>query len=201
LKEEEYYTTRTQAIKLSPLRTEGLILDIGGGGEGVIGKLNGRQVVAIDTRAEELKETRNQASKIVMDAADLKFLPESFDVCTSFFSFMYIDYDKHLRVFSEAHRVLKDKGRFLVWDAKMPAEHEGYTVFVVDLKIRLPNEKIKTKYGVKWDKQQDLEHFKELAQRTSFKIMNEWSRGEVFFLEMIKMYKDTTHNSNRRVLT
>jgi ubiquinone/menaquinone biosynthesis C-methylase UbiE len=186
LKKEKYYITRVQTIELSPLKTEGLILDIGGGGEGVIGRLNGRQVVAIDTREEELKETRNQALKIVMDAADLKFLSESFDVCTSFFSFMYISRDRHSRAFSEAYRVLKDKGRFLVWDAKMPSQHEDYTVFVIDLKIQVPNEIIKTKYAVKWNRQQDLEHFKELAQRTNFKITDEWSRGEVFFLEMVK---------------
>jgi ubiquinone/menaquinone biosynthesis C-methylase UbiE len=86
-------------------------------------------------------ETRNQALKIVMDATDLKFLPESFDVCTSFFSFMYITQGKYSRVFGEAFRVLKDKAR---------------------------------------------EHFKELAQKTSFKITDEWSKGEIFFLEMIK---------------
>jgi SAM-dependent methyltransferase len=186
MRKEEYYLTRLQTIKLSPLKTEGLILDIGGGGEGIIGRLNGMQVVAIDTRAEELKEIRNQALKIVMDAADLRFLPESFDVCTSFFSFMYIPYGKHSRVFSEVYQVLKDKGRFLVWDAKIPAEHEGYTVFVADLKIQLPNEEIKTKYGVKWNKQQDLEHFTELARRANFTITNKWSRGEIFHLEMRK---------------
>jgi ubiquinone/menaquinone biosynthesis C-methylase UbiE len=181
LKKEEYYITRAQTIKLSPLKTEGLILDIGGGGEGVMGKLNGRQVVAIDIRAEELKETRNQALKIVMDAADLKFLPESFELCTSFFFFMYIPYDKHSRVFSEVYGVLKDRGRFLVCDAKMRAEYEGYRVFVVDLKIQLPDDVVKTKYGVKWNKQQDLEHFRELAQKTNFKITSEWSKGSFLF--------------------
>jgi hypothetical protein len=66
LKKEEYYTTHAQGIKLPPLKTEGLILNIGGGGEDIIGKLNSRQVVAINTRAEELKETRNQDLKIIM---------------------------------------------------------------------------------------------------------------------------------------
>lgn len=61
--EEEYYTTRTQAIKLSPLKTEGLILDIGGGGERVIGKLSGRQIVAIDIRADEFKEIITKPQK------------------------------------------------------------------------------------------------------------------------------------------
>ena len=35
---------------------EGSILDIGGGGEGTIGRLYGTQVIAIDNRQEELDE-------------------------------------------------------------------------------------------------------------------------------------------------
>ncbi|MCW3980177.1 MAG: hypothetical protein NWF11_01740 [Candidatus Bathyarchaeota archaeon] len=42
-----------QSIEIESLKTDGLILDIGGGGEGVIGKLNGKQVVAIDTSERE----------------------------------------------------------------------------------------------------------------------------------------------------
>ena len=61
-------------------------------GEGIIGNLNGNQVVAIDKNERELKETQNEALKIVMDATELKFLSQSFDVCTSFFSLMYFNY-------------------------------------------------------------------------------------------------------------
>jgi len=68
--------TETQTIEVSHIETNGLILDVGGGGEGIIGKLNGKQVVAIDTRERELMETRNEALKVVMDAADLKFSSE-----------------------------------------------------------------------------------------------------------------------------
>lgn len=41
-----------------PLRKEldGEILDVGGGGEGTIGRLYGSQVTAIDNRQEELDE-------------------------------------------------------------------------------------------------------------------------------------------------
>lgn len=35
---------------------EGAILDVGGGGEGVIGRIYGPRVVAIDNRQEELDE-------------------------------------------------------------------------------------------------------------------------------------------------
>ena len=179
------YSTKTQSIELSPIKTEGLILDIGGGGEGIIGKLNGKQVIAIDTSERELRETQNEALKVVMDATDLKFLPESFDICTAFFSLMYMPNDKHLKVFREAYRVLKNHGKLLVWDVRIPEKHGDYIAFMVRLKVRLPNEEIEAGYGVKWNTQ-DIEYFKELAEKTEFKVISEWSKGEVFYLEMSK---------------
>lgn len=183
--QEFTYSSKPQSIELSRIETEGLILDIGGGGEGIIGKLNGKQVVAIDKSKRELKETQNEASKIVMDATDLKFLPESFDVCTSFFSLMYIPRNKHLKVFEEAHRVLKDNGRFLLWDAEIPERFGDYKAFMVRLKVKLPNEEIEAGYGVKWQTQ-NIEYFKEIAQKTRFKLLTDWSKGEILHLEISK---------------
>jgi SAM-dependent methyltransferase len=98
---------------------------------------------------------------------------------------MYIPKSKHLKVFEEAHRVLKDDGKFLIWDVRIPERHGDYKAFVVRLKVQLPNEEIETGYGVKWHTQ-NIEYFKELAQKTNFKIVNEWSKGEIFCLEMSK---------------
>jgi len=179
------YSSKTQSIKLSPIETDGLILDIGGGGEGIIGKLNGKQVIAIDTSERELHGTQNEALKVVMDATDLKFLPESFDVCTAFFSLIYIPKDKHLKVFEEVHRVLKDNGKLLIWGVEIPKKFGDYKAFMVCLKVRLPNEETEAGYGVKWQAQ-DIEYFKELAQKTRFKVIAEWSQGEIFYLEMSK---------------
>jgi len=81
------YTTKTQSNRLEPLKTNGFILDIGGGGEGIIGKLNGTQVIAIDTSEEESQETRNEALKVVLDATDSKFLPQVFQRLHSFLLF------------------------------------------------------------------------------------------------------------------
>ena len=179
------YSTEIQSIKLSPIKTDGFILDIGGGGEGIIGKLNGKQVVAVDTSERELLGTQNEALKVVMDATDLKFLPESFDVCTAFFSLMYIPNDKHLKVFKETYRVLKKDGKFLIWDVSIPEKRGDYKAFLVRLKVRLPNEEVEAGYGVKWQRQ-DIEYFKKLAEKTKFKVISEWSTGEIFYLEMTK---------------
>ena len=179
------YSTKIQSIELTPIETDGLILDIGGGGQGIIGKLNGKQVIAIDTSEKELEGTQNEALKVVMDATDLKFLSKSFDVCTAFFSLMYIPNDEHLKVFREAYRVLRDDGKFLVWDVRIPKKRRDYKAFVVRLRVRLPNEEIAAEYGVKW-KAQDIEYFKDLGRKTKFKIMSERINGEIFYLEMSK---------------
>jgi ubiquinone/menaquinone biosynthesis C-methylase UbiE len=179
------YSGETQLIDLSPIVTNGFILDIGGGGQGIIGKLNGRQVVAIDKNERELKETQNEALKVVMDATNLKFLPNSFDVCTSFFSLMYMPKKVHLKVFSEVHCVIKENGKFLLWDVEMPKRFGDYKAFMVRLKVKLPDEELEAGYGVKLQ-EQNIEHFKEIAKKTMFKIVDEWKKGEIFYLELSK---------------
>ncbi len=90
-----------------------------------------------------------------------------------------------MKVFREAYRVLKNYGKFLVWDVRIPEKRGDYKAFMVRLKVRLPNEEIEAGYGVGW-KLQNIEYFKELAKETKFKIIDEWSKGEIFYLEMSK---------------
>jgi len=174
-------------VDMHLIETDGFILDIGGGGEGIIGRLNGRQVVAIDPSSSELEEAKNESLKVVMDATDLKFLPKTFNVATSFFTLMFIENSLHSKVFSEIHRVLKENGRFLLWDARIPKRVEDAIGFGIRLEIVLSSEKVETSYGTKWEnKEQNIEYFKELATRTGFKVMREEIKGEVFFLELVK---------------
>lgn len=51
----------------------GSVLDIGGGGEGIIGRLYGKNVTAIDIRQEELDEAPEGPTKLCMDAAIWSF--------------------------------------------------------------------------------------------------------------------------------
>ncbi|NIV37241.1 MAG: hypothetical protein GWN58_49800, partial [Anaerolineae bacterium] len=54
--EDRVHFFETQTVQVQDFESTGFILDIGGGGEGIIGLLKGRDVIAIDLRAEELEE-------------------------------------------------------------------------------------------------------------------------------------------------
>ena len=113
MKDDITFEIGTQFIDLASVNIDGKVLDIGGGGEGVISQLVGEHVISIDPSIEELKEAPSNSIKIVMNAENLLFLDETFNVVTSFFTLMYISKDKHDKVISEVYRVLKDKGSFI----------------------------------------------------------------------------------------
>lgn len=92
---ERYYIVKNQKVKLDKDLKSERILDIGGGGDGIIGLCYGNNVIAIDPRAAELYETPEGPLKIVMDANNLSFLDNSFDAVTSFFTLMYINKEDH----------------------------------------------------------------------------------------------------------
>ena len=72
--EENYHILDTQEISLSDFPASGWILDLGGGGEGVIGQLKREQVIAIDPNRSELEEAAEGPLNIVMEAKELQFL-------------------------------------------------------------------------------------------------------------------------------
>lgn len=128
------------------------ILDLGGGGEGVIGLLRGRQVTAVDIRQGELDDAPEGPVKVVADARRLPFAAGSFDAATAFFFLMYVPADDRPAVVREAFRVLAPGGCLRIWDANIPPRG-GRTAgtFVVPLCARLPNRTIRTAYGVPWE--------------------------------------------------
>ena len=161
-----------QSLQLDDFDATGYVLDIGGGGEGVIGRLKPSQVVAIDLYKRELEESPAGPLKIVMDATDLKFLDASFDTVTAFYSLMYMRAEIQKKVFAEAARVLKTGGRWLIWDAVIPAAVDSDTkgpVFYFEFK--LPRETVRTGYGTFWPPQpMDVAWYQALASEAGLKV-------------------------------
>jgi ubiquinone/menaquinone biosynthesis C-methylase UbiE len=186
--EDRIFFLDNQEVIVDDFDASRLILDIGGGGEGIIGQMKGRQVIAIDPSRRELEGTADGPLKIVMDAGDMLFLDDTFDVVTSFFTLMYIKGSEHEKVFEEAFRVLASRGRFLIWDVDLPqCLDEERDIVAFHLNIKLPDREIGTGYGTKWPEQrQGLPHYQEIAERAGFVASDHKESGRVFYLELQK---------------
>ncbi|WP_040952046.1 class I SAM-dependent methyltransferase [Gorillibacterium massiliense] len=182
------YIIKTQKIVLTQFNCEGMVLDLGGGGEGVIGQLLKERVVAIDPREEELREAGDGPLKIIMDARDLKFIEKTFETVTSFFTLMYINRDDHIKVFQEVHRVLKNGGEFIIWDVTIPKYQGGdKDLFLVQLDIDIMGKQIKPTYGVSWEgKEQSIFYYTSIGEMVGFTTYISEKQGEVFKLIFLK---------------
>jgi ubiquinone/menaquinone biosynthesis C-methylase UbiE len=177
-----------QELTLENFPSEGLILDIGGGGEGVIGRLKGSQVVAIDLYAWGMKRTPPGPLKLVMDATDLKFLDESFGTVTSFFTLMYMSPDQQEKAMREAQRVLKPSGRMRIWDVELPVGTDPkQDLAMFPFVFKLPRETVETGYGTTFPKQPlDLAYYCRIAQSAGFTVEEKSVEGRTFRLELRK---------------
>jgi ubiquinone/menaquinone biosynthesis C-methylase UbiE len=186
--ENRIHRLEWQDVTVEDFPTQDYILDIGGGGEGIIGRLKGEKAIAIDKSKQELSETPDGHLKIVMDARDLNFLDNSFSTVTAFFSMMYIPQDDHERVFNEIFRVLKPNGRFYLWDAILPKRMENKKdIAMFPLNIKLPYETIKTGYGAAWPKEgRTVDYYINLIGNIDFEIEDKKVKNKTFFIRLRK---------------
>ena len=183
----KYFETSRQAVDLRGISLLGRILDIGGGGEGIISQHSGNGVVAIDARKEELEETPDIGLKIVMNACDLKFLDKSFDHITCFFSLMYMSRNEIEIFFKEAHRVLRDDGYLWIWDVTIPYPAQS-DVFVAQLEVMISDTlRVSTGYGIAWTRAHSLEILQATGGECSFTPCEKSTTDETFFLRMRKL--------------
>jgi ubiquinone/menaquinone biosynthesis C-methylase UbiE len=186
---ERLYFTERQTVQLDRFDSESWVLDIGGGGEGVIGQLLGDKVIAIDPLKTKLEESPDTKSlKIVMDARELKFLDDTFNTVTCFFTMMYISSADKQKVFQEIFRVLKPDGELLMWDAKIPpCQNTQKDIYVVSLVIQLEQKRIETGYGTRWTcKGQDIDLYIQLGESTGLHVIEKQEEGETFFIRFRK---------------
>lgn len=163
---------------------EGSILDIGGGGEGVIGQIYGKQVIAIDNRQEELEETVGECEKRLMDATNLQFETAAFDHVTSFFTLMYMDKASQKQAINEAVRVLKPGGLLHIWDTDIESAYPE--PFLVELDIDAAGKQIQTTYGIGKSDGQDMDFFISLCEADGMMLMEQKSDSGYFYLKLKK---------------
>lgn len=161
----------------------GTILDIGGGGEGIIGSIYQSQVTAIDNRQEELDEAPEGFIKLLMDACNLEFGDESFENVTLFYTLMYIKKEQQSKVIQEAYRVLEKKGHFYIWDSIIKIANP----FIVSLRINADGSIINADYGVyKQNAYQDDVYFKAICENVGFKLVENFVENNQFYLHFTK---------------
>jgi len=188
---EQRLTHPRLEVTLPDFPAEGLILDIGGGGEGTTGRVKGKQVVAIDLSQRELEEAPGEPLlKIVMDARELKFLDRTFATATVFFTFMYINPADHPKVLAEIHRVLRPGGRLLVWDVIFPRKTDPrQTSVIYPVHISLPGGKeVNTGYGVRLSDREGrgAAEFLGVATAAGFEVVTRQDNKGWYFVELKK---------------
>ncbi|MHA2073722.1 MAG: class I SAM-dependent methyltransferase [Candidatus Hodarchaeales archaeon] len=177
--------TKAQNITIDTI-PNGSVIDIGGGGEGVIAQIGKEKITAIDKYQEEIDEAKSKSPTtkwIVADATDLQFDAEYFDNATIFFSGMYMSSETFEQVCKEVYRVLKNNGEFWIWDTIISDNKE---LFIIRLSITLPNgKKIRTAYGSRI-KDRSLSEIKQNLRNAKFQFEVIETHPKWFFLKAVK---------------
>lgn len=172
-------------LKVDNFESCGPILDIGGGGEGVIGQLKGAPVIAVDNRREELEEAADGFVKIVMDARSLGFLDASFSTATAFFSMMYVHDEEDQRcIIDEVRRILRPGGLFHLWDIDLsvkPQTEKEY--FLLPISYGIGTKWTDTAYGQAWPLEaRGPEYYSELLADRGFSAEAKGRTANTFYL-------------------
>jgi ubiquinone/menaquinone biosynthesis C-methylase UbiE len=186
---KKYYIFDKVKLEVKNIEANGLILDIGGGGEGVIGRLKGGQVVAIDLQKDELDGISDGPQKVVMDARQIGFPDNSFGAATAFFSMMYIKtIEDHQQVMKQTWHVIRPAGRLFLWDidlAERPYPDKDF--YFVRLRYRVGDFEKETGYGVRRpNESRDEAYYIRLAREAGFSHLTTERIAHVFYLEFIK---------------
>lgn len=189
--ENRFYPFPHRSVVVPDFAAEGFILDIGGGGEGVIGRVKGRQVIAIDRLKSELEEAPTGPLKIVMDATALQFIDRTFDTATLFYTLLFVPTKNLATVFAEVLRVLRPGGRLYLWDTLLPTKpanaSKDQDIAVFPFTFQLPGETVNTTFGAAWPPEtRDAAYYLALAKDAGFRALETDQNGQCFFLLLEK---------------
>jgi ubiquinone/menaquinone biosynthesis C-methylase UbiE len=188
MSEDRIHFIDKHVIDISKVELKGRILDVGGGGEGIVGQYKGKSVIAIDKLKSELEEAADgEYLKVIMDAEDLKFLDGTFDTVTAFYMFMYVPLEWREKIFKEIFRVLKPGGEFIIWDMVIVEKEENEKKFYgAKVEVIIGDKTIETGYATRWNKAQDLDHFLKLGASVGFDVIKRDVKNEQILIRFKK---------------
>lgn len=177
-----------QRILLEDIKGEGLILDIGGGGEGLVARLAGSRVCAVDVNIDKIREARiynEHANWFNCDGASLCFKDASFDVATLWFSLGYMrTWRMKERVLQEVYRVLKDGARLSIWACRIDCEEQG---LLLRTDIVFPDGTLsRFGFGVAGQQNQTPDTIMRILDSAGFAIENAREEDYVFYFDCRK---------------
>ncbi len=170
--ESDIFTTPVQRIPLRYLPEEGLVLDIGGGGEGLVSRLEGERVCAVDILLNKIREVRIYGVRsqwIQGDARNLGIRDRTFDIVACWFSLGYLsEVDAKRQVLVEGHRVLRTEGLLSIIGMSIPGDVVKH---VFDAEFIFPDGYIsKMSYAVSGTQYQTMESLIALGQEIGFTL-------------------------------
>lgn len=175
-------------LQIARLNTKGLILDVGGGGEGIIGRIHGSQVVSIDICRDELIEAPAGPLKIQMDTTKMGFLDAAFGAATFFFSLMYMPTrDMQRQALTEALRVVRGGGEVHVWDGEVARQGRAELAYAIQLNCDALGESVTTAYGAHWPTEtRDVAYYIDLCTEVGSQLVRSETVNHVFHLAFVK---------------
>lgn len=187
---KKMYLAGVQGLDMKDVIFNGRVLDIGAGGEGIVGQIAGNQAIGIapEEHRKGLERAPGSGIKIMMDAKDMKFLDNTFDTAAAFYTLMYIDNIHHKTVFSEIYRVLKPEGECMIWDMAVPERTSNEKeIYLLGMEIKLKDTKVLTGYGAVWEnKIQNTKYFIEIARNVGFEVIEEIEDNHLIYIKIKK---------------
>jgi ubiquinone/menaquinone biosynthesis C-methylase UbiE len=168
---ESQSNTETQVrINLQRFSEKGLILDIGGGGEGLVSRIEGDRVCALDIKMSEIREAQihgHSSNWFVADGANPCFADQTFNIVTLWFSLGYMsDWNIKQAVLQAAYRALRKNGRLSIMASNIPEKTERLIFWAT---FTLPDGTLsRTGYGVRGGQNQTLPRVLDLVTEAGF---------------------------------
>ncbi len=181
----------SQKIELERLWKKGRIIDIGGGSEGLVSRIEGTRVCAVDIRMDRIREAKihdSSSNWFACDATQLCFQSSTFDVATLWFSLGYMKkWSEKKEVLSETYRVLSQDGTISLKAVNINCK-EDQLVFKVD--YVLPDGSLsRTGYRLKGQQNQTMETVAKLVRDVGFQLVACHDYGHWFSMEGSKSLK------------